>query len=192
MPMSFHLRRRGAGARLRSRRAAFTSIAFVVILPLAVSVAGSFSNAGVGTKPAGIILAQAAPPGPAPSTPGTAPPPAARRGPIALVEARISELHKELGITAAEEPQFKAYADVMRSNAQMMQLLFQERAQSPDRTATGELRWYAKLTAAHAEAVGRLVPVFEALYQSMSDKQKRVADAVFAKLRQRPAPRRAG
>jgi hypothetical protein len=73
-----------------------------------------------------------------------------------------------------------------------MQLLFQQRAQSPDRSAIGELRWYAKLTAAHAEAVGKLVPVFETLYQSMTDTQKKVADAVFANLRQRPTPRRAG
>jgi periplasmic protein CpxP/Spy len=163
-----------------------------MILTLAVSAAGLSPNAGAGTKSEGVILAQAQSAGPTPGTPGTAPQPAARRGPIALVEARITALHKELGITEAEEPQFKAYADVMRSNAQAMQLLFQERAQSPDRTAIGELRWYAKLTAAHAEAVGKLVPVFDALYQSMSDKQKRVADVVFAELRQRPARRRAG
>jgi periplasmic protein CpxP/Spy len=160
-----------------------------MILSLAVSVAGLPPNAGAGTNYAGVILAQATPAGP---SPGTAPQPAARRGPIVLVEARITELHKQLGITAAEEPQFKAYADVMRSNAQAMQLLFQERAQSADTTAIGELRWYAKLTAAHADAVGKLVPVFDTLYQSMSEKQKRVADGVFAKLRQRPARRRAG
>jgi periplasmic protein CpxP/Spy len=192
MPMPFRRQRTGAGARLRSRRAAPNASAFVMILTLAVPVAGLSSDAGAGTRAAGAILVQATPPGPAAGTPGTAPPPAARRGPIALVEARITQLHKELGITAAEEPQFKAYAEVMRSNAQTMQSLFEERAQSPDRTAIGELRWYAKLTQAHAEAVGKLVPVFEALYQSMSDKQKRVADAVFAQLRQRPAPRRAG
>jgi periplasmic protein CpxP/Spy len=108
------------------------------------------------------------------------------------VEARISELHKQLGITPAEEPRFKTYADVMRENAQAMQALFAQRAKNPDRTAVGQLRWYAKLTAAHAEAVSKLVAPFEVLYQSMSDKQKKLADAVFAQLRQRPPPHRAG
>jgi hypothetical protein len=80
----------------------------------------------------------------------------------------------------------------MRENAQAMQALFAQRAQNPDRTAVGQLRWYAILTAAHAEAVSKLVTPFEVLYQSMSDQQKKLADTVFAQLRQRPPPHRAG
>jgi periplasmic protein CpxP/Spy len=157
--------------------------AAVPILALLAAAVGSAASA-----PAGELAAQAAPATPAGTTSQQSP----QRGPMTNVEARISELHKQLQITPAEEPQFKAYADVMRSNAQMMQTLFQQRAQNPDRTAVGQLRWYAKLTAAHAEAVSKLVAPFEALYQSMSDQQKKVADTVFAELRQRPTPHRAG
>jgi periplasmic protein CpxP/Spy len=140
-----------------------------------------------GKRLGGELMAQAAPTAPTGATSQQSP----RRGPMTNVEARISELHKQLQITPAEEPQFEAYADVMRSNAQMMQNLFQQRAQNPDRTAVGQLSWYAKLTAVHAEAVSKLVAPFEALYQRMSDQQKKVADVVFAQLRQRPTPHRA-
>ena len=119
-----------------------------------------------------------------------------RRDATEYVEARISELHKKLRITTEQEPQFKAYADVMRSNAGAMQALFQERAQStgPSGTdnASNRLHWYAKLTAAHAEAVAKLVPAFDALYQSLSDQQKKIADETFERLRQRRAPHRTG
>lgn len=158
-------------------------------LHVALAILTLLAAAGLTTSAfAGELLAQAAPPAPAAPSSQQAP----QRSPMTDVEGRILGLHKQLQITPAEEPQFKAYADVMRSNAQMMQTLFQQRAQNPDRTAIGQLRWYAKLTAAHAEAVSKLVAPFEALYQSMSDQQKRVADTVFAELRQRAAPHRAG
>jgi periplasmic protein CpxP/Spy len=111
------------------------------------------------------------------------------------VEARIAELHNKLRITPDQEPQFKAYADVTRTNAQAMDSLFEEREQSTG-TKTAEpadkrLHWYARLTAAHAEAVNKLVPVFDALYQSLSDEQKKTADALFRhELQQRRMPRR--
>jgi periplasmic protein CpxP/Spy len=157
--------------------------AAVSILTLLAVAVGSAASA-----PAGELMAQAAPTGPAGASSQQSP----QRGPMADVEARISELHKQLQITSAEEPQFKAYADVMRQNAETMQSLFAQRAQNPDRSAIGQLRWYAKLTAAHAEAVSKLVAPFEVLYQSLSDQQKKVADTVFAELRQRPTPHRAG
>jgi protein CpxP len=153
--------------------------------------------------PADRLLAQA---GPAPTAPGTATPapeasgqpaqspaakPARRRSPVAAVEARISELHRSLHITPAEEPQFKTYADVMRQNAQTIEALFAQRAKSTDRSAVARLRWYAQLTAAHAEAVGKLVVPFEALYQGLSADQKKAADTLFEQIRQRPAPHQA-
>jgi hypothetical protein len=141
-------------------------------------------------------VAQAAPSATGTGTPAPAAKPV-RSPPSAIdrVEASISEMHKTLQITADQEPQFKAYADVMRSNAVAMQALFEERAKSTGPSATdtaaNRLHWYARLTAAHAEAVNKLVPVFDALYQSLSDKQKKIADAVFQKnLQQRRSPRR--
>ena len=116
----------------------------------------------------------------------------AQRGPAEHVEARIADLHKKLHITTDQEPQFKAYADVLRSNAQAMQDLFQQRAQAPSENADDRLHWYAKLSAAHADAVNKLVPPFDALYQSLSDKQKKAADAEFGQIKQRRPAHRHG
>ncbi|HKM61588.1 MAG TPA: Spy/CpxP family protein refolding chaperone [Acidisphaera sp.] len=110
----------------------------------------------------------------------------------ARVEARIAYLHKTLGITSAQEPQFSAYAEVMRANAQAMRTLFQQRAHTNDATADGRLRWYAQLSAAYADAMQKQLAVFEPLYQSLSDAQKKAADAAFADLRIRPRHRHAG
>jgi hypothetical protein len=105
----------------------------VFLLVSAGLVAGSSITADAGGSPRRGLMAQAAP---APSTPGTSSPAAKipgqqapTRGPATLVEARISDLREQLHITPAQEAQFKAYADVMRDNAQAMHVLFQQRAQ---------------------------------------------------------------
>jgi hypothetical protein len=178
--------------RMAHRAARAVSI-LVLSLVSAGLVAGAPSPANASGSPAG-LMAQAAPaptvPGAANPAPQTAGQPAPSDNPVARVESRISELHDQFHITPAQEPQFKAYADAMRSNAQAMRALFQERAQSPDTTAIGELRWYARLTTAHGEALTKLLPVFDTLYQSMSDQQKKAADKVFAQLQQRRSPAR--
>jgi periplasmic protein CpxP/Spy len=168
-------------------RAAAGAVSILVLLSVSAGlVAGVSITAEARSLPAGELTAQAAP---APQTPGQ---PTQPEGPVARVEVRISELHAKFRITPAQESQFKSYADVMRSNAQAMQELFQQRAQNTDNSAVNMLRWYARLTAAHADALSKLIPVFETLYQGMSDEQKKAADAVFQQLRQRRAPHRAG
>lgn len=101
------------------------------------------------------------------------------------VEIRIAELHRTLRIMPSQESLFRAYADVMRSNAQAINALFQQRAQATDFAAPARLRWYAQLTAAHAEAVNKLVAPLDALYQSFSTAQKKAADRHFEQLQQR-------
>jgi periplasmic protein CpxP/Spy len=196
--------------RMAHAAAGAASILLFLSVSTALLTVGA-SNARAGGSPPGLELAQAAaapaaaaPAAPAPSAPApSAPAPAAPSGgsfmrglgsqssASAHVEIRIAELHDQLHIAPAQEAQFKAYADVMRSNAQAMEALFQERAQSPDTTAIGELRWYTRLTTAHGEALTKLVSVFDALYQSMSDQQKKAADKVFGKIQQRRLPRQA-
>lgn len=145
-----------------------------------------------------VLLAAAAPVAASAADAGTSPPPAASaqpaspRGPAALVEARIADLHKKLHITPGQEAQFTAFADVMRANARSMQDLFQDRASHRDRTAPGMLHWYARLTTAHADALNKLVPPFDALYQSLSTSQKKAADAAFQQLRQERPARKSG
>jgi len=160
-----------------------------IVLLLSTSaalVAASSRTMGAGALPASEIVAEAAAPPAEPDVPGAAPEtarqPAHSRGPAARVETRISDLRKKLQITPAQDAQFKAFADVMRANAQSMQELFRQHAQHADRTAAGELHWYAQLATAHAEGMNKLVPVFDPLYQSLSAKQKKAADAAFQPL----------
>lgn len=146
---------------------------------VALAIAGQMPRV-IAAAPSPLLLAQATAPANETARPARPAPP----GPAAHVEARIADLHRRLHITPAQEPQFKAFADVMRANAEAMEQLFQERAQNRDRTAPGQLHWYARLTTAHADATNKLLPVFDALYASLTDKQKKAADAAFTPLRQ--------
>jgi len=170
----------------KGRPMAVGALGIVLLLSTSAAlVAASSRTMGAGALPASEIVAEAAAP-PAepdvPAAPETARQPAHSRGPAARVETRISDLRKKLQITPAQDAQFKAFADVMRANAQSMQELFRQHAQHADRTAAGELHWYAQLATAHAEAMNKLVPVFDPLYQSLSAKQKKAADAAFQPL----------
>ena len=109
--------------------------------------------------------------------------------PVVGVEGRIADLHEQLGITPQEEPRFDAFAAVMRANAQSMATLFQRaRTANPDVTAPDRLRWYAQVAATQADAMQKLVPVFERLYQSLSGAQKKAADMAFEDLQIRRDP----
>ena len=103
------------------------------------------------------------------------------------VETRIKELHRKLKITAAQESQWNAFAQVMRENAQAVDVVLKERAENLHAmNAVEDLRSYEKLADAHADGLKKLVPAFETLYNTMSDDQKKTADAVFAKHEKRP------
>lgn len=100
--------------------------------------------------------------------------------PTENVEARIKKLHADLHITAAQEAQWKPVADMMRDNAQTMADL--RAKQEADRKLGGavdELKSYAAVIDAHADGVHKFIPLFESLYDGMSDAQKKTADTVF-------------
>jgi hypothetical protein len=128
----------------------------------------------------------------APATPSTAQPSAstaapaasakthAKRSPVDRVEARIAQLHSELKITPEQQPQWDALAQVMRDNAQQMQAALQARAQTVSTaSAVDDLHSYEAIADAHADGLKKFVPAFEALYNTMSDDQKKTTDAVF-------------
>jgi len=93
-----------------------------------------------------------------------------------------------LHITAAQEPQWQAVADAMRDDAKTIGTLIRERAaKAKTMTAVDDLNSYAAIADAHAAGVKKLASVFETLYASLSDAQKKDADAVF---RRRPQPAR--
>ena len=96
------------------------------------------------------------------------------------VEARIKDLHKKLHITAAQKPQWDALAMVMRENAQAMVDLQKQRASdSQSMNAVEVIKSYESVIEAHEDGMKKFVPPFEALYNSMSDAQKKSADSLF-------------
>lgn len=100
----------------------------------------------------------------------------------AQVEARITQLHRELKITKDQDSDWNTLADDMRDNAHDMSTLIQERndaARSKPMNAVDNLKNYEKIADAHADGLKKIVPDFEKLYDEMSPEQKKTADAVF-------------
>ena len=108
--------------------------------------------------------------------------------PVDRVEARIKEMHAQLKITPDQEDKWNAYTQVMRDNAQSMQSLIEQRTQNQrTMSAMDDLNSYEQITEANADGVKKLVPAFQALYDSMSPEQKKNADLVFSRYSQRLA-----
>jgi hypothetical protein len=100
----------------------------------------------------------------------------------ARVEERIKELHDKLKITEDQTDAWGKVADTMRENEKIMEPLIRERHENGSaRTAIEDLESYQKIAAAHADSLGKFVAVFQPLYDSMSDEQKKNADTMFGK-----------
>ena len=125
-----------------------------------------------------MVLAQTTAPAPAAAPAAQGRPTSA--GPTAYVETRIKELHRKLHITSAQEEAWNNVAEVMRENAKSMEPLIHDRFETGAKmTAVDDLRSYSALADAHADGHKKFIPVFEQLYDSMSDAQKKNADALF-------------
>jgi hypothetical protein len=97
------------------------------------------------------------------------------------VESHIKDLHAQLQITPAEETQWAAVAKAMRESAAETDKAIDKReALVNSANAVDNLNAYGDIAQAHADGVKRLAAAFGPLYASMSDDQKKVADAVFA------------
>jgi len=96
------------------------------------------------------------------------------------VEQRITELHKALNITAAEEADWNGVAKAMRENAAAMDTLMAERAAAgTNATALDDLKLYEKISRTHVDGLKGLTDSFAVLYTTMPDTQKKTADLVF-------------
>lgn len=140
-----------------------------VILACALATSGAF--------------AQASAPQTASSMVASAPSDAHAAKHEARVEERVAYLHSQLKITSAQEPQWKTFAGVMRTNGQNMGRLFRERAQAePTQSALDNMRQYAQIAQAQADDTKQLVDAFEPLYNSFSPDQKKLADTSFRQM----------
>jgi periplasmic protein CpxP/Spy len=148
-------------------------------------------GARVGNNPAA-ATAPAQMSGAGPVTGGTAPAPGAQNGRMeGRVDQRITQLHRQLRITQAQEQQWSAFANVMRTNAQQMDQLWQQQmANTSSMTAPQSMQAYAALASAHAQQVQQLVPAFQSLYDTLSPEQKQIADKAFSPREGRPTAAR--
>jgi periplasmic protein CpxP/Spy len=142
------------GARLPAAASA-TALMLAAVPPARATL----TEAGVPPGPAArsVLLAQA----PAP--------------PETNVETNIAELHQRLQISAAQEPQFEALANVMRQNARTM-----SGASPPSNpNAVEGLRLAIQYGQEEINGMRRLLPALQALYTSLSPTQRQTADMIF-------------
>ena len=136
-----------------------------------IVLASPFAKAAV--APAPEVLAQAST---SPATTETAPA-GAKADPV---EMHIKELHNRLHITAAQQAQWDSLVQVMRDNAKAMTDLQKQRGKNAkEMTAVDAVKSYQAVIEAHEAGMAKFVPAFQALYDSMSDSQKKTADAMF-------------
>ncbi len=135
----------------------------------------------------GTFAVAAAPPGTGNPTAIHMPPSPAGTRDMTAVEKQINDLHTRLQISAAQQPQWDRFAQVMRDNARDMDETFKARAQAmPSLNAAENMKSYAGISARHARDMETLVPAFASLYDTMSDSQKHIADQVFRDNADRP------
>ncbi len=106
------------------------------------------------------------------------------------VEQRISSLHSALKITPDEETKWNDVAQAMRENSAAMQKLAAEKTTVDPKTMTAidDLTAYEKFAQAHVDGLKNLISSFTALYNSIPDPQKKLADDVFETFGRRGAP----
>jgi protein CpxP len=155
-------------------RAARTATALGLAGALIALPLGPAGRGAAASDPGQFQLAQAGAPQRAPGKP-----PAAAPQQADPVERQIADLQKKLQITAAQQPQFDAFAQIMRENAQAIDAAMRQQEQNRGPNAVEALRASAQFAEAEAEGLKRLVPALQSLYDSLSDQQKRLADSVM-------------
>ncbi len=126
-----------------------------------------------------IVLANAAPTRAAAPEPGMT---TAGKAPQAdHAEARIKELHTKLKITPEQEELWNnvAQVDAGRMRKRWRRSSRQGQKKQATMNAVDDLKSYGEIADAHADGIKKFIPVFEPLYASMSDAQKKNADTLF-------------
>jgi periplasmic protein CpxP/Spy len=139
--------------------------------PTALAVAGVLLAFVILASP---ILSRAASPEAGPAVV------AGKASKVDRVEARIKELHTKLKINPAQEELWNNVTQAMRDDAKTMEALIKARTEKEGTmTAVDDLKSYSEIAQAHADGLKKFIPLFEPLYASMSDSQKKDADKLF-------------
>ena len=123
--------------------------------------------------------------------------PAAPAGPVLSKDAQTrleqhnKQLHDQLGITAAQQPQWDQFVAVTRSNAADMHRAFSDRGDKmATMTAADNMESYAALAQLHAANMQKTATAFQTLYAALSPQQKEAADRLFRARMERRAAKR--
>lgn len=106
--------------------------------------------------------------------------------PTERVEARLAYVRTALKITDAQQPQWDAYAGLVRKNAQDLEQRFESRrageSRRPPQQRHSAIERLERAQSFHALAVSRLnqlLAVEKPLYAALSPQQQQVADVVL-------------
>ena len=95
-------------------------------------------------------------------------------------EAQIKQLQGTLNITEDQKELWNKLTSVMRENAKEMDALTKDMAENTKTmNALEHMKFHSQITEAHLAQLKKLIPPFEAFYNSMSDQQKNITDMVF-------------
>jgi Domain of Unknown Function (DUF1520). len=111
----------------------------------------------------------------------------ARTSAVEYTEAQIKQLQGSLNITEAQQVLWNNLTQVMRDNAketdarqESRQKARAERAEDAQPlNAVEHMKLHRDITEAHLAQTNKLIPPFEAFYDSMSDQQKNITNMVF-------------
>ena len=104
----------------------------------------------------------------------------AKTSAVEFTEARIKQLQSTLKITKDQEELWNNLTLVMRENAKDMDALSKDRAENTkNMNAVEHLKFHSQITEAHLNQQKKLLPPFEALYTSLTNEQKKIADTIF-------------
>jgi DNA-binding FadR family transcriptional regulator len=104
----------------------------------------------------------------------------ARTSAVEHTEAQIKQLQGALNITEAQQELWNNLTQVMRENAKDMDAMSKDRAENAKAmNAVEHMKFHKQITEAHLAQLNKLIPPFEAFYNSMSDQQKNITDIVF-------------
>jgi hypothetical protein len=104
----------------------------------------------------------------------------ARTSAAEYTESQIKQLQGALTITEAQKPLWDNLTQVMRENAKEMDVLTKDRAEKAKTMNSVEhMKLHSQITEAHLAQLKKLIPPFEAFYNSQSDEQKKITDTLF-------------
>ncbi len=103
-----------------------------------------------------------------------------RTSAVAFTEARIKQLQAALKITDAQKELWNNLTQVMRENAIDMDALTKDKTEKTmTMNAVEQMKFRVQISQTHLDQLKKFIPPFEALYGSMSDKQKKDTNIIF-------------